>query len=335
MKTTFTGTMQPIDTTIPDPSLIVLIGASGSGKTTLASTWPATQVLELDQFRAMVSDCAGDQTATSAAAALMHAALKARLARRLTTVISATNTEAVIRKGLIDVARAHGVPTVALLVSTPADVCVKRQADRDPTLAVPEDVVRRQHADAVKAFPQLRGEGFDHVVFADNIHRLEPLLQRASDTRRHEMGWDGRGDGLGDLFLVRRTLGADVLPLWTWRDNSQLAGGDRVGEIRLGPDRLVLALRTNVDGEGDLGFDLLVYCPYDDECDAPAWQAVYSVTDLLIAHTSDRPHPDTVCTVHGGPDDVDQEDDDHDRDQDDDPEGRDDLAAQYKEAVGA
>ncbi|MFI9042045.1 AAA family ATPase [Streptomyces sp. NPDC053726] len=38
------------------PALIVLIGAAGSGKTTWASTWPRTQVLELDHFRAMVSD---------------------------------------------------------------------------------------------------------------------------------------------------------------------------------------------------------------------------------------------------------------------------------------
>ncbi|GAA2417955.1 AAA family ATPase [Streptomyces mauvecolor] len=332
MKTTFTGTTQSLDTTTPDPALIVMIGASGSGKTTLASTWPATQVLELDAFRAMVSDDAGDQSATPAAVSLLHTALAARLARRLTTVISATNTEAHVRKGLLDIARAHGVPTVALLVSTPADVCVKRQADRDPARAVPEDVIRRQHTDAVNAFPQLRGEGFDHVVFADTIHRLEPLLQRASDTRRREMGWDG-GDGLGDLLLVRRVFGADVLPLWRWRDNSPLADGDRVGEIRIGPDRLVLALRTDVDGEGERGFDLLVGCPYDDDCDAPAWQAVHSVTDLLTAHTSDRPHPDTVCTVHGGPDDVDQEADDHD--QDDDPEGRADLEAQYADAARA
>ncbi|MEV5567956.1 ATP-binding protein [Streptomyces sp. NPDC052196] len=332
MKTTFTGTMQPLETTIPEPALIVLIGASGSGKTTLASTWPATQVLELDAFRAMVSDRAGDQTATETAARLLHTALQARLARTLTTVISATNTEAHIRKGLLDAARAHGVPTVALLLSTPADVCVRRQADRDPDRAVPEDVVRRQHADMVAAFPGLRGEGFDHVVFADNIHRLKPLLKRASDTRRRDMGWDGK-NGLGSLLLVRRVFGADVLPLWTWRDGSDLAGGDRVGDIRLGKDHLVLALRTDVDGEGDFGFDLLVRCPYDDECGARAWQPVHSVTDLLVAHTSDRAHPDTVCTVHGGPDDIDHEAEDHYLGWDDDPDGRADLEAQALEAI--
>ncbi|WP_324604384.1 hypothetical protein [Streptomyces sp. NRRL F-5630] len=158
----------------------------------------------------------------------------------------------------------------------------------------------------------------DHVVVADNIHRLEPLLRQASDTRRRELGWDG-GDGLGDLLLVRRTFGSEVLPLWHWCEGSPLAGGDRVGEIRLGPDRLVLALRTDVG------------CPYDD-CDAPAWQPVFSVTDLWKAHTSDTGlHPDAVCSVHGGPDDVDQEADDHD--QDDDPEGRADLEEQFAAAV--
>lgn len=311
MKTTFEGTMQPLDTTIPDPALIVLIGAAGSGKSTLARTWPSTQVLELDHFRAMVSDCAGDQSATLSAATVLHTVLEARLARKRTTVIDATNTEQHVRAGLVEIARSYRVPTVALLVCTPADVCVERQADRGPARAVPEGVVRRQHAEAVAAFPGLRGEGFDHVVIADNIDRLEPLLQRASDTRRAELGWDG-GDGLGDLLLVRRVFGAEMLPLWRWRDNSPLAGGDRVGEIRLGVNRLVLALRTDVGGEGDLGFDLLVVCPYDDDCDAPAWLPVHSVTDLLTAYTSDTGrYPDAVCTGHGGPDDVDQEGDDH------------------------
>jgi len=38
----------PLDTTLPDPALIALLGCAGSGKSTLASTWPDTAVLELD-----------------------------------------------------------------------------------------------------------------------------------------------------------------------------------------------------------------------------------------------------------------------------------------------
>ncbi|MYX68453.1 ATP-binding protein [Streptomyces sp. SID8373] len=157
----------PADTAIPDPVLIVLIGAAGSGKSTWARTWPFTQVLELDRFRAMVSDAAGDQSATPAAVTAMHAVLEGRLARRRTTVIDATNTESRVRAGLVRMARDHGVPTVALVVPTPVSVCVERQAYRRPDRAVPEDVVRRQHADMTAALPGLRQEeGFDHVLIA-------------------------------------------------------------------------------------------------------------------------------------------------------------------------
>lgn len=48
--------MTPMDTQIPHPALVLLVGQSGSGKSTLAGTWPATEVLELDHYRALVAD---------------------------------------------------------------------------------------------------------------------------------------------------------------------------------------------------------------------------------------------------------------------------------------
>ncbi|MFZ3492306.1 AAA family ATPase [Streptomyces sp. 5.8] len=330
MKTTFEGTMQPLDTTIPEPALIVLIGAAGSGKSVLASSWPSTQVLELDHFRAMISDCAGDQSASLSAASVMHAVLEARLARKRTTVIDATNTEEHVRAGLLGVARSYGVATVALLVSTPSSVCVARQADRAPARAVPDDVVRRQHAEAVAAFPGLHSEGFDHVVFANNIHRLEPLLQRAIDTRRQEL--DHRSGSLGDQLLIHSYFGPEVLALWQWRDGSQLADGDRVGDIRLGADQLTITMRTDVDGEGHVDFEVLMPCPVDEDCTAPAWAPVGSASELLTAHTGGwEQHRDTFCTAHGGPRAVDPED--HYRGRGDNPDSRADLDAQLAEAV--
>ncbi|MEU8765084.1 AAA family ATPase [Streptomyces sp. NPDC048659] len=327
MARTFTATLQPLDTTIPDPAVVVLIGASGSGKSTIASTWSPSQVLELDAFRAMVSDEAGDQAATADAVAALRTVLEARLTRKKTTVIDATNCERAVRAGLVQAARRHGVPTVAVLMGTPVSLCVIRQTARTPDRAVPADTVRVQHAAAVTAFPGLRAEGFDHVVFADQLHRLEPLLQRASDARRADLGWDGHS-GLGSLLLVRRIFGDTVLPLWRWVDGSTLAGGDRVAEITLGADRLRLALRQDIDGEGDYGFDLLTACPVDDECTAPAWTPAHSVTTLLDAITGALDGADTVCTVHGGPD----EDDDQEAD---DLEDRADLDAQYADAIRA
>ncbi|MFF7566607.1 AAA family ATPase [Streptomyces pseudovenezuelae] len=311
----------PVDTTIPHDALVVLIGAAGSGKSTWASTWPTTQVLELDQFRALVSDDAGSQEATDDAVFALQAVLEARLARRKMTVVDATNSEQAVRANLIATARRHGVPAVALVIPTPVSVCVERQEGRTASRSVPEPAVRAQHAAIVEAFPGLPGEGFDHVVVAENVYRLQPLLQRLSDARRADLGWDG-GQGLGDLLLVRRYFGPEILPMWRWRDGSQLAGGDRVAEIRLGADRIVLAQRTDVDGAGDVGFEVLVGCPADDECEGQAWAPAYNVTDLLRALTGELMNdPDVYCTVHGP-----HQDDDHE----DAPSG---LEAQYANTV--
>lgn len=68
-------------------------------------------------------------------------------------------------------------------------------------------------------------------------------------------------------------------------------------------------------------------CPDDDECEGQAWAPAYNVTDLLLALTGELMNdPDVRCTVHG------PHEDDH---QEDDPEGRDDLEAQYADAVSA
>ncbi|MFF5131041.1 AAA family ATPase [Streptomyces syringium] len=320
---------------LPENGLIVLIGASGAGKSTLARTWPASQVLSLDGLRGVVSDDPGRQDATGDAADVLKLILERRMARKLNTVIDATNVEQPVRVELVMAAKRHGMPTVAVVVATPLEVCLERQSPRSDSRRVPEDVVRSQYQAMVHSHQRLTAEGFNTVVFADTLHLLEPFLGRLSQVREADLGRDG-SDGLGDLWLARRFFGPEILPLWRWRPGSDLAGGDRVAEIRLGQQYLTLALREDVDGEGDFGFDVLLPCPADPECAGQAWAPAYSVSDLHKALTGAMDNdPDIVCTVHGGPDDVDQEADDHYRGWDDDPEGRADLEAQALEAISA
>jgi predicted kinase len=310
---------------LPENGLIVLIGASGAGKSTLARTWPASQVLSLDALRGVVGDDPGRQDATGDAADVLKLILERRMARKLNTVIDATNVEQSVRVELVMAAKRHGMPTAAVVVATPLSVCLKRQGPRPDNRRVPEDVVRSQHQAMTYSHQRLAAEGFNTIVFADNLHRLEPFLKRLSQAREADLGRDG-SEGLGDLLLVRRFFGPEILPLWQWRPDSDLVTGrDRVAEIRLGEQHLTLAFRDDVDGEGDFGFDVLLPCPFDPECTGQAWAPVYSVTDLHKALTGAMNNePDIVCTVHG--DGVDDQDDD-------DPEGRADLEAQFADAV--
>ncbi|MGV9342879.1 AAA family ATPase [Streptomyces sp. NPDC003688] len=291
--------------------LVVLIGPAGSGKTTLACTWPASRVLSLDALREAVSDDAGDQEATADAVDALHLLLERRMARKLNTVIDATNVTRSAREPLIAAAKRHGMPAIAVMVSTPASLCVERQRPRPVNRSVPEDTVRAQHKAMVRSHPGLAAEGFNEVVFADSLNRLLPYLKRLGATRNADLGLDG-GNGLGDLLLVRRVFGAEILPLWQWKPDSTIADGDRVAEIRLGQQYLTLALRTDVDGEGDYGFDVLMPCPHDDDCTGYAWIPAYNVACLAKALNGDLDYSeDIVCTVHGHFGDADQEADDH------------------------
>ncbi|MGW1106162.1 AAA family ATPase [Streptomyces sp. NPDC002540] len=309
---------------MPEHSLVVLIGPSGAGKSTIARTWPASQVLSLDALREVVSDDAGDQDATGDAVAALHLLLEARMRRQLFTVVDATNVTAAAREPLVAAAKRHDMLPIAVMVATPGSVCIERQGPRPVNRTVPEAVVVKQRQDMVASHRTLKAEGFPEVVFSDSLYRLLPFLERLSGMRQAGLWLDG-SDGLGELNLVRRTFGEEILPLWQWKPGSNVADGDRVAEIRLGQQYLTLALRTDVDGEGDYGFEAMVPCPHDDECVGTAWGPVYSVTCLFRALNGELDDDeDIVCTVHGP---------NNDDDQDDDPDGRADLEAQFADAV--
>ncbi|WP_331762374.1 ATP-binding protein (plasmid) [Streptomyces sp. NBC_01527] len=296
---------------LPKKGLVVLIGASGAGKSVLASTWPATQVLSLDALRGVVSDDPGCQEATPDAVDALHLLVERRMARKRNTIIDATNVDREARAPLVAAAKRHGMLATAVIVATPASVCIDRQRSRPANRAVRDDIVHAQHKAMIHSHPSLLLEGFNDIVFADSLRQLEPHLRRLSEARNAELGLDD-SDGLGDLLLVRRSFGPDILPLWRWKPGSDVAGGDRVGEIRLGQQYLTLALRTNVDGQGDIGFDVLLPCPFDPECASSAWAPALTVTCLYRALNGDMDNDEgLVCDVHGGFDHVDHEADDH------------------------
>ncbi|MFJ8848520.1 AAA family ATPase [Streptomyces cyaneofuscatus] len=284
---------------MPQHSLVVLIGPSGAGKSTLAATWSASQVLSLDALREAVSDDPGDQGATGDAVAALGLLLEARMRRRLFTVIDATNVTAATRGPLVAAAKRYDMLPIAVVLSTPGTVCIERQGPRPANRTVPESTVLRQHEAMVASHRTLKLEGFAEIVFSESLCRLLPFLERLSGARQADLGLDG-GDGLGDLNLVARTFGKEIVPLWQWKPGSNIAGGDRVAQIRLGQQYLTLALRTDIDGEGDLGFDVAVPCPHDDECTGRAWAPAYSITSLFRALNGDLDDgEDIVCTVHG------------------------------------
>src|SRR5919109_2216314 len=123
--------MPPVKITIPDLSLVVLVGASGSGKSTFARRhFATTEVLSSDTCRGLVSDDENDQSATKAAFEVLHFIASKRLEAGRLTVVDATNVQREARRPLVALARSHHVLSVAIVFDLPERLCVERNASR-------------------------------------------------------------------------------------------------------------------------------------------------------------------------------------------------------------
>jgi protein phosphatase len=164
---------------IPDPALVVLVGAAGSGKSTLAARLFADTpdaILSSDRFRARITGDEADQRVTRAAFAILHRELERRLTQRLTTVVDATSVTPFARSGLVRRAAAHGIPTIAIVLDLGRDVVQARNAARVGRV-VPPAAVERQLAELAASLRpgRLDTEGFAAVHIVRTPAELDGL----------------------------------------------------------------------------------------------------------------------------------------------------------------
>jgi protein phosphatase len=162
---------------LPDPSLVVLIGAAGSGKSTFAARhFVPAEILSSDAFRAAIAGDAADQAANGPAFAALHASLERRLRTGRLTVVDATNLMSAARRVLLAKANEAGVPAVAIVLDLPVDVVLRRNAARADRV-VPDEVVRR-HLGQIRRLVDdaaLDGDGFRQIVIMRDTDDVEAI----------------------------------------------------------------------------------------------------------------------------------------------------------------
>ena len=148
--------------TIPELSLVVLIGPSGSGKSTFARKhFKPTEILSSDFCRGLVSDDENDQAATKPAFEVLHYIAAKRLAAGRLTVVDATNVQPEAQKPHVALAREHHCIPVALVLNLPEKICQERnvnRADRD----FGRHVIAQQRSQLKRSLRGLQREGFRH-----------------------------------------------------------------------------------------------------------------------------------------------------------------------------
>lgn len=169
--------LRPVVIVLPEPCLVVLVGAAGSGKSTLsARLFPAESILSSDAHRGLVSGDATDQGATRTAFAILHRHLARRLADGRTTVVDATNVTSFARRSLVRRASEHGIAAVAIVLAFDPRVVLARNATREAGV-VPEPVVERHLSELQRSLRRgsLVHDGFDavHILRTpDDVDRL-------------------------------------------------------------------------------------------------------------------------------------------------------------------
>jgi F420-dependent oxidoreductase-like protein len=172
---------------LPSPCVVILVGPGASGKSTWAAEhFPAEYVISSDRLRALVGGGEDDVTASADAFALLEDVVRARVGRRLTTVIDTLGLDAERRAAWLALARQHGVPCVAVGFDTPAAEC--RARNRDRPKRIPTDVLAAQLRAWAQTRDRLAGEGYD-LVLAPRAVRVVPaafVAAPAAAVRQHE-----------------------------------------------------------------------------------------------------------------------------------------------------
>jgi len=185
--------------TIPELSLVLLIGASGSGKSSFARKhFKSTEILSSDYCRGLVSDDENSQAATPDAFEVLHFIAAKRLAAGKLVVVDATNVQPESRKPLVDLAREFHCLPVAIVLNLPERLCQDRnkgRADRD----FGPHVIRQQAQQLKRSLRGLEREGFRHVFILDSVEEVDAATMERQplwNNRKHE---HGPFDIIGDI----------------------------------------------------------------------------------------------------------------------------------------
>jgi protein phosphatase len=185
--------------TLPELSLVLLIGPSGSGKSSFGRKhFLPAEVVSSDFCRGLVSNNENDQSATGDAFDLLNTILRKRLARGLLTVVDATNVQPEARKSLLELAHEFHVLPCAIVFDLPEKLCHERNALR-PDRQFGPHVVRNQCQQLRRSMRGLEREGIRHIFKLSTLEEVDAATIERQPLWNNRKSEHGPFDIIGDV----------------------------------------------------------------------------------------------------------------------------------------
>jgi F420-dependent oxidoreductase-like protein len=170
---------------LPDPCLVVLVGASSSGKSYWAAQWfEPDSIVSSDRMRAVVGRGEHDQRAGKDAFEVLDLVVDKRLRRGLTTVVDSTALESERRRAYLSAGARHRVPVYAVLFEPDEPLC--RTRNRVRAVPVPPKVLASQLRATTALESTIGDEGFASVFPPSEVVLVPPAFVTAPESARRQ-----------------------------------------------------------------------------------------------------------------------------------------------------
>jgi protein phosphatase len=215
---------------VPTGAMVLLVGPTSSGKSTFAAKhFKGSQIQSSDFFRQLVADDAESGEASDDAFAVLHDVVYRRLARRLTTVVDASNLQREHRGEFLSIAKKNHAPVHVIAFDVRFKDLLARNAARPNPRK--EHIVQRHHQMLRSVIGDLKKERHDDLIV---------LTARAAEAASIEIvpsavdfsALSGPFDVIGDVHGCYDEL-LDLLDRMGWRVEDRATG--------LEPGRFVLS----------------------------------------------------------------------------------------------
>lgn len=202
---------------LPELSLVLLIGPSSSGKSFFAQKhFHPTEIVSSEYCRELISDDRENREVSKDAFDLLHMISSKRLKFGRFTVVDTANLRNESRHALLQLTRKYHIIPIALVFNLPENICLERNKTRAEN-AQEESFIHHQMQQLRHLLRNLKREGYQSIHIFNTPEEVEQVELERQELGINQKSDSGPFDIIGDihgcfdeLLLLLEKLGYQI-----------------------------------------------------------------------------------------------------------------------------